>query len=218
MAEPEISNQVPGHRRDAPPRRGRRVLRRIVRGLAALLLLAVVALAATLLWARTRVAASLPQLEGELAVAGLSRPVTIARDRSGTPSIQASDRLDAAFATGFVHAQDRFFQMDLIRRQAAGEMAEVLGAPGARIDRILRVHRFRSLAQQLLREAPAERRALVEAYARGVNAGLASLEERPFEYLVLQARPQPWKPEDTYLVLCAMFLMLQDRTGSFDSL
>ena len=79
------------------------------------------------LWVRSQVAGSLPQLEGEITLAALTATVVVERDGLGIPTIRAANRIDLAFATGFVHAQDRFFQMDLLRRNSAGELAEIIG-------------------------------------------------------------------------------------------
>ncbi|MDJ0699655.1 MAG: penicillin acylase family protein [Woeseiaceae bacterium] len=154
--------------------------------------------------------ASLPMLDGEAGVAGVDAPVTIERDDHGIPRITATSRADLAFATGYVHAQDRYFQMDLIRRQAAGELSELFGERAITADKRFRFHRFRSRARQVLeRLSPAERE-LVERYAQGVNAGLAGLGARPFEYLLLRATPAPWLPEDSFLVVYAMYMQLND--------
>src|SRR5262249_26235905 len=141
---------------------------------------------------------------------GLAAPVTVERDDLGVPTIRGSSRLDVARGLGFVHAQDRFFQMDLFRRAAAGELAELFGHAAVAQDRSVRLHRFRSVAQRVQETAPAPDRALVEAYAAGVNAGLSALGSKPFEYLVLRADPAAWRPEDTVLVVLAMFLQLND--------
>src|SRR5437763_905946 len=93
---------------------------------------------------------SLARLDGKLRVAGLAAPVRIERDSRGVPTIEAANRLDLAFATGFVHAQDRFFQMDLSRRLAAGELAELFGPNALAQDRKVRVFRFRALAREVL--------------------------------------------------------------------
>jgi penicillin amidase len=151
----------------------------------------------------------LPRLDGSLSVAGLSAPVTVSRDSLGTPTIEAESRVDLAFGTGFVHAQDRFFQMDLSRRLAAGELSELFGAAALEQDKKARLFRFRALAQRVLADATPQQRAIVEAYADGVNAGLASLQSRPFEYWLIQSKPAPWKPEDVVLVSYAMWWDLQ---------
>lgn len=194
--------------------RGRRILKRSLLAFALLLVVA----AAGALWVRSRVLASLPQLEGDLAVAGPAAEVRIDRDAAGVPTIRAASRPDVAFGTGFVHAQDRFFQMDLNRRSAAGELAELLGADLLPEDRRLRPHRFREVARRALAAAGPEERRLIESYTAGVNAGLGSLGEKPFEYLALRTEPAPWQPEDTLLVVLAMFVQLQDEDGRVESL
>ncbi|MGB5512843.1 MAG: penicillin acylase family protein [Woeseiaceae bacterium] len=181
----------------------KRVLLRLV--LAASLLLVVSALLVTML-----LRASLPDLDGEFRAAGLSAPARIARDQDGIPVITAANRRDLAFATGYAHAQDRFFQMDMIRRQAAGELSELVGPATVSVDQRYRFHRFRNKAQAVMAAADEGDRAVIEAYADGVNAGLASLDARPFEYFVLGAKPQPWKAEDSVLVVYAMFMQLND--------
>src|SRR5215217_5124913 len=95
-------------------------------------------------WARWQLQGSLPQLEGSHSLPGLSSPVTVTRDALGIPTIRGATRADVARATGFLHAQDRFFQMDLSRRRAAGELAALIGGRAVAIDREIRVHRFRS--------------------------------------------------------------------------
>src|SRR5215475_3703370 len=154
---------------------------------------------------------SLPILEGRVRGNGLSATVTVDRDTLGVPTISGGDRGDLAYATGFLHAQDRFFQMDLLRRAAAGELSELLGPAGLDLDRRHRVHRFRNRALAALAAAPADERRLVELYTRGVNDGLNALSIRPFEYLLLQMTPSPWRPEDSALVGYAMYLDLQYR-------
>lgn len=173
-----------------------------------LLVVAVVAaLALGLAWWGMR--QSLPKLEGTLQVAGLGAKATIARDARGIPVITAGSRTDLAFATGFAHGQDRFFQMDLSRRLAAGELAELFGEVALKTDRQKRRFAFRAVARQVMAETPDAERAIVEAYARGVNAGLASLESRPWEYLLLRAAPRDWLPEDSVLVVHSMWWQLQ---------
>ncbi len=174
-----------------------------------LLLLAALGLS---FWAYRQISGSLPQLDGEIQVTRISAPVMIERDSLGIPTIRAKDRIDLAYATGFAHGQDRFFQMDLLRRNAAGELAELIGPPLVEQDRQMRFHRFRSIAHQKITNENSEDRewlSIVESYTEGVNAGLNSLKKPPFEYLVLRSTPQPWKPEDSLLVMYSMFLDLQ---------
>ena len=116
--------------------------------------------------------ASLPQLDGEIRVAGLIATASIERDAEGIPVITASNRADLAFATGFAHGQDRFFQMDMIRRQAAGELSEIVGSVAIERDKRHRFHRFRSRARAVVNGAVDSDREILSAYANGVNDGL----------------------------------------------
>jgi penicillin amidase len=191
-------------------RRALRILARTALALAAVTLVAAIA-ASLWLWQALR--GSLPALEGTIDVAGLAAPVRIERDALGVPLLRGTGRLDIARAIGFVHAQDRFFQMDLMRRSAAGELAALIGPAVLEEDRRVRVHRFRAVAARVLATAAPDSRALVEAYTEGVNAGLAGLSRPPFEYLALRATPAPWRGDDTILVLLAMFLQLHDDGG-----
>jgi penicillin G amidase len=164
-------------------------------------------------WGWWQVRGSLPPLDGTRALAGLGAPVKIERDAAGVPTITGTSRIDVARATGLVHAQDRFFQMDLLRRTGAGELAEIFGAMALPLDRAHRLHGFRRTAEKIIATLPADQRALLEAYAAGVNAGLATLPKTPWEYLVLRIPPAPWRPEDSILVGYAMWFSLQDPTG-----
>jgi len=181
-----------------------------------LLLVVAIGLVAICLSAYVALRSSLPRVDGRLDVAGLSLPVTIERDEYGIPVIRAASREDLAFATGFAHAQDRYFQMDLIRRQAAGELAELFGPVALDADRRLRFHRFRARAREVLARQRAADRRVVERYADGVNAGLDSLGVRPFEYLLLRLEPEPWRAEDTVLVVYTMFMQLNDERARKD--
>lgn len=183
---------------------------RIVRWLLAGAAILIVACALAL-WLALR--ASLPQLDGEVALSGPAQPIAIERDANGTPTITAQSRSDLAFGTGFVHAQDRFFQMDLLRRAAAGEMAELLGPSLVDTDKQLRIHGFRRVARRVLEEATDADRELLDAYVAGVNAGLNSLRSRPWEHLLLGVQPAPWRAEDSVLVAFAMYLSLNDSNG-----
>jgi len=189
----------------------------ILLSLVVLVLVIVLVLGAGALWVRSEVRASLPRIDGELKLAGLSAPVTVERDALGVPTIRATSRPDVARALGFLHAQDRFFQMDLLRRSAAGELSALFGPLALDADKRVRVHRFRHVAGRVVARATAEERAVLTAYTEGVNAGLAALGAKPWEYLVLRTDPVPWVPEDTVLVIDAMFLDLQHGDGSYES-
>jgi penicillin amidase len=154
--------------------------------------------------------ASEPRLDGSVQVAGLGAAVKIERDAAGVVTVSGIGRRDLAFALGWAHAQDRFFQMDLLRRASAGELSALLGRSTLESDRELRVHRFRDVARAALARAAPEDRAVLEAYTAGVNAGLNSLGGRPFEYWVLRTAPEPWRAEDSVLVVLTMFLQLQE--------
>ncbi|HCB12639.1 MAG TPA: penicillin acylase family protein [Gammaproteobacteria bacterium] len=162
-------------------------------------------------WLYLQLHGSLAQLDGAAPLTGLSAPVAVERDSFGIPTIRGENRLDVARATGFVHAQERFFQMDLLRRTAAGELAALVGAAALNWDRAHRPHRFRQRARHALATTPPADQALIAAYAAGVNAGLAALSAPPFEYLLLRTAPEPWRPEDTPLVVYAMYLDLQGQ-------
>jgi penicillin amidase len=171
----------------------------------------VLALLAALATGWLALRASLPQLDGSRAAATLSAPVSIERDAAGVPTLRGRNRLDVAYATGFAHGQDRFFQMDLLRRVAAGEVSALIGPAALPLDRLDRPHRFRERARALFASLPADQRELVERYTAGVNDALASLGSRPFEYWVLRTPPVAWRPEDTLLVVYAMYFDLQQQ-------
>ena len=192
---------------------GRSRWKRLGRGLLIGLLLLVVLLAAGAVWVRSRVLASLPQLEGTIMVSGLASDVTIKRDALGVPTIHASNRLDLARATGFLHGQDRFFQIDLLRRQSAGELAELFGSGVMFLDKQNRVHQFRSRAIRALEHLSDFERQTLHAYADGVNSGLTSLGAWPPEYYALRVDPVDWRPEDSLLVVFSMYLELQGDNG-----
>ena len=190
----------------------RRALR-VVRWLLVTLVLLTILMAG---WAWVQVNRSLPQLDGTALVTGLLSDVTVARDNFGVPTITGTSRLDVARALGFTHAQDRFFQMDLARRRAAGELSELFGKQALATDIGARVHRFRHRAAAVLTNSSVEEQAVIDAYAVGVNAGLASLRAAPPEYLLLGKTPAPWTREDSVLVVAAMFFTLQDSAATVE--
>lgn len=154
------------------------------------------------------IAGSRAQLDGEVRLAGLKDAVSITRDALGTVTLKGQSRDDVSFALGYVHGQERFFAMDLMRRLPAGELSELVGAKALDTDINHRRHRLRSVAEAAYAQlAPAQKHAL-DLYAAGVNAGLADLHVKPWEYLLLNEKPQPWRPEDSFLVIAAMYLDL----------
>jgi len=178
----------------------------IRRGLLALLLLLVV-LAVTAWWL---LRGSLPKLDGELSLTGLSAPVTVQRDKLGVVTIEAANQADAMRALGYVHAQERYFEMDLLRRTAAGELAELFGPIAVDLDKQHRIHRFRARVDANLDEIVGTHRPQMQAYVEGVNAGLGDLKVRPWPYLLLRTQPKPWRLSDSPLVAYAMYFDLQD--------
>jgi penicillin G amidase len=186
--------------------------RLLASAISVILILAVLAVG----WAYWRVHASLPQVDGTAVAKGLTAPVTIHRDALGVPTIRGETRIDVARALGWLHGQDRFFQIDLLRRVSAGELSEMFGKRAVLRDRAVRMHGFRKIAQAVVSRLDTNERAILEAYTAGVNAGLSALAERPFEYLVLRDKPQPWRPEDSILVIYTMAIDLQDEEGIYE--
>ncbi|AOJ02829.1 MULTISPECIES: penicillin acylase family protein [Burkholderia] len=181
---------------------------KILSGLILLCLLLAIAGAAAYL------RSSLPQLDGEVRAPTLGAPMTVERDAFGVPTISARDRFDAAYGIGYLHAQDRFFQMDLLRRSGAGELSELFGPIALDVDRDHRLFRFRALAAAVVAHLPPDDLRLLQRYTQGVNDGLAALRARPFEYALLRMQPQPWRLEDSMLVIWAMYFDLQGRLAS----
>jgi penicillin amidase len=153
---------------------------------------------------------SLPRYDGEVVSAALSAPVVVERDALGTVTLRAENRHDLTWALGYVHAQERFFEMDLLRRRAAGELAELFGDVALPSDRTARAHRMRARAAAGVAKISAADREELQTYRDGVNAGLAALSVRPFPYLLARTTPAPWRDEDTPLVVAAMSFTLND--------
>ncbi|MHA6202863.1 penicillin acylase family protein [Dyella soli] len=153
-------------------------------------------------------AGSRARLDGEVHLAGPTDAVAITRDALGTATLQGKNRDDLSFALGYVHAQERFFAMDLMRRLPAGELSELVGAKALDTDINHRRHRLRSVAAAAYAQLLPEQKHTLDLYAAGVNAGLADLHVKPWEYLLLNSKPQPWRPEDSFLVISAMYLDL----------
>ena len=165
-----------------------------LRLLGALVLLLAVAGGAGYLWLR----GSLPQTEGTVEIAGLEAPVEVLRDADGIVTIRAETERDAAAALGYVHAQDRLFQMDIMRRGGAGRLSEVLGAGTLRLDRFMRTLGLYRVAEANLTHVSPGLRRLTEAYAAGVNAYIDDPGgPLPPEFLLLRYRPEPWRPADS---------------------
>ena len=141
-----------------------------------------------------------PRVNGRLEVDGVEAPVSIVRDRFGVPHVKAGSEADAIFGQGFVQAQDRLFQLELFRRAGSGRLAEVAGARVLEADRFARRLGLAGRAERDLAACSDAERALLAAFARGVNAGIRSLRALPPEFAVLRAAPEPWRPEHSMLV------------------
>jgi penicillin G amidase len=147
------------------------------------------------------VRSALPQLDGRLLVSGLSSPVTVTRDSHGVPTIEAATAEDLFFAQGFVTAQDRLWQMDMMRRFAGGELSEVLGDQTLPHDREQRILGLRAAAKKSMEWATTRDGASFKAYARGVNAYIAQQgTDLPVEFRLLGYTPKPWQAEDSVVI------------------
>jgi len=144
---------------------------------------------------------ALPQLDGSVAVPGISSKVRVVRDEHGVPTIEAATLEDLFFAQGYVTAQDRLWQMDMMRRAAAGELSEVIGVATVKMDREERTLGLRQAAEAAEKNVSTRDRAYFEAYARGVNAFLESHRNRlSLEFRLLKYTPRPWTVTDSMLV------------------
>ncbi|MGX1792181.1 penicillin acylase family protein [Microbacterium sp. NPDC055312] len=192
----------------APPRSLATRIGRIAFLVVAALVVIAVAAAFFLTWTIQR---SFPQTSGELSLKGLDKSVTVQRDDRGIPTITASTSEDLLFAQGFVHAQDRFFEMDFRRHVTSGRVAEMFGASQVGTDKFLRTLGWRAIAEQEVEALDETTRGYYQAYADGVNAYLASRSgaELSLEYAVLGMQnpdyePEPWEPADSVAWLKAM--------------
>jgi penicillin G amidase len=165
------------------------------------------------IWLHHAMTDSLPTLDGNLKLTGLTAPVTVRRDSHGVPHIEAGNLDDLLLAQGFITAQDRLWQMDMLRRNAAGELAEILGPSLVEHDRAQRVLQFRNVALRVYNSQPEADRHRYEQYARGVNLFIHQAEQNqagqnqnhlPAEFRLLRYRPQPWAGSDSMLILVSM--------------
>ncbi len=174
----------------------RRFWRWVLRLAVALPVIAIMAAGAVLLW----LSSSLPQLDGELRLAGIEGPVQLLRDRYGVPTIRADNRTDAAFGLGYAHAQDRFAQMELMRRGGSGRMSELVGSVALGLDRYTRGLGVLRQAESQAAALPPDLRRTAEAYAAGVNAWLgARAGALPWEVALLFYEPEPWRVADSMI-------------------
>jgi penicillin G amidase len=176
-----------------------------------LLVLAAILAGAGALWLRHAMYAQLPQLDGERRTLTVNQPVTVQRDRQGVPHISAASIDDLIAAQGYVTAQDRLWQMDMMRRVAAGEIAEVLGSKFVEHDRAQRVLEFRQTAERLTASLSPQDRRIFEDYARGVNAYINEADELPAEFRLLNYQPRRWQAVDSMLIVLSMVQTLDEQ-------
>jgi penicillin G amidase len=151
----------------------------------------------------------LPQLDGSIAIGGLKDGVIVDRDAWGRPWIRAKSLQDLVTAQGFVMAEDRLWQMDLLRRAAGGDLSEIFGELGLTYDRENRTLGMRHVAERAVEDSSPEIRGLLEAYARGVNENIAQRGGKlPIEFVALGYKPRAWTPADTYLISLYMYKTL----------
>ena len=136
-------------------------------------------------------------MRGELTVPGLEGSLVIRRTEHGIPCIDAESDNDAAFGIGFVHAQDRGFQLETLLRIARGTLAELVGAKGLPIDRMSRRIGFRRAGQAQWPVCDPDIRVILSAYTAGVNAGFTQgIRKKPHEFAILGGEPTMWEPQD----------------------
>ena len=142
----------------------------------------------------------LPKVRGTIRVTGLGAPVRVRRDRWGVPHVEAETYEDLWFAQGFVHAQDRLWQMDFYRRVAAGRLSEIAGPEGLPPDRLMRTLGLRRVALREEQQLDPEFRAALERYCSGVNAAAEAARSLPFEHQILRLGVDPWRPADVLMI------------------
>ena len=175
------------------------------RGALALVVLAAALAGSGYVWLR----GSLPEIDGERTAYGVAAPVEVVRDRHGIPHILAGNEEDALFALGYVHAQDRLWQMEMNRRIGAGRLAEVLGEAAVDTDRLIRVLGLHRRAEASLASLEPASRRRIAAYVNGVNAWLETRDgPLPPEFLVVGFEPEPWTEADTVVWARVMALDL----------
>jgi penicillin amidase len=151
---------------------------------------------------------ALPDLSKTFKLKGLDAPVEIHRDGFGIPHVLAQTAHDAFFGQGFASAQDRLWHMDYDRHNAYGRLAEWLGQSAVEGDRVMRRFQIGATVEEDSRTADAPSRAMLEAYAAGVNAFIESTVTLPIEYRLLDAKPDPWRPRDSFAVFKVRHILM----------
>lgn len=193
-------------------RRGFRWLRILLGSTLGLVAFFLLLAGVSVLWLRTAAHLALPALDGDLQITGLSAPVTVRRDAHGVPHIEAATQDDLFVAQGYVTAQDRLWQMDVYRRNANGELAEILGPSLVKHDRAQRVFQFRNTARRIYANLAPGDRARLDDYARGVNLYIDQHRYTlPAEFKLLFYRPQPWSGADSLSIGMMLVQMLDSH-------
>ncbi|MBW3098004.1 penicillin acylase family protein [Pseudohoeflea coraliihabitans] len=192
----------------------RRIIKGLARGLLVLVPVVLLAAGAAFLY----FSRALPERDGAVQIAGLAGPVTITRDREGVPHISAGNASDAAAGLGFAHAQDRLWQMHVSRMAGKGRLSELFGAATIGTDRWLRTMAIDKAAKGSLAVIDPPTQAMLEGYARGVNAWLAEdgrtfAAPLPIEFSILGVAPEPWSPLDTLITIKMMSVSLANNVG-----
>lgn len=183
-------------------------MRSVRRALLSIFLILLIATGTAVWWFVYR---PLPQVDGTIVVNGLHSDVSVERDRWGIPHIRAGSTEDMVEAQGYVMAQDRLWQMDLLRRVGRGQLSEIFGPALLSIDKKFRTLGFGRAAEREAAAATGEPRAIVEAYARGVNRFIEQHQSQlPLEFSLLHYKPQPWTPADTFVIGGYMYATLAD--------
>lgn len=151
---------------------------------------------------------SLPAEHATVTLPGLSTQATVSSDKLGIPSVVAANRQDAYRVLGYLHARDRLFQMELMRRKSAGRLAEIFGEKAVGIDKSQRDYQLEQAAQHIVAALPEPQKFVLAAYVSGVNAFISQADVLPPEFIALDFRPEPWRAEDSMLVALSMFQTL----------
>ncbi len=179
-----------------------------VKRVISVLMVVIVLGAGVIFWVLT---ASLPKEEGEISLPGLGAEATVHSDSLGIPSILTENREDAFRLLGFLHARDRLFQMELMRRKSTGRLAEIFGSKAIDLDKGQRDYQFEKTAKNIVSALPSNQKQVLDAYVAGVNAFIYQTKMLPPEFIALNFRPEPWRAEDSILVALGMFQTLNGQ-------
>lgn len=158
--------------------------------------------------------ASLPKTDGTIQLYILDKPVQVTLDNYGIPTISAQSELDTYRSLGYLTARDRLFQLDLMRRKTAGRLSEIFGEAALAIDTEQRYLQLERAAKAIAKNLPDDQYQAIQAYSDGINAAIGQMHTLPFEFVLLNYQPQPWRIEDSLLVALSMFQVLSSDQES----